>query len=97
MKEMDISEYAYKNGYEKGFSDGKNESIKRGRWIKNYGNNHSKFGCSNCHRTADLSRQSKNFCSYCGSFNGDDNEITEDIIESQKKFMKNLFGYQYAE
>lgn len=31
-----IAEMSYNNGYEKGFADGKNASVKRGRWIVKY-------------------------------------------------------------
>lgn len=31
--QYNIAEMSYNNGYEKGFADGKNESVKRGRWI----------------------------------------------------------------
>ena len=48
-----IAEMAYNNGYEKGFAAGKNESVKRGRWIIKsigHGKNATNWAeCSECH------------------------------------------------
>lgn len=40
--------------------------VKHAYWFKTY-HGGSKYGCSNCFKTADLSKQGKDFCSYCGA------------------------------
>lgn len=50
--QYNIAEMSYKNGYEKGFEDGKNEPVKHGRWIIHH-NGHGKKAltwaeCSEC-------------------------------------------------
>ena len=52
-----IAEMAYNNGYEKGFADGKNEPVKRGRWII-----HSSGKGANATNWAECSE-----CRVCGS------------------------------
>lgn len=52
--QYNIAEMSYNNGYEKGFVDGKRESVKRGRWIIHHeaGGRHSQARswaeCSEC-------------------------------------------------
>ena len=50
--QYNISEMAYKNGYEKGLAEGKREHVKYGRWIiksRGYGNKAMQWAeCSEC-------------------------------------------------
>lgn len=50
--QYNIAEMSYNNGYKKGFADGKNESVKRGRWIihsSGHGKNATNWAeCSEC-------------------------------------------------
>jgi hypothetical protein len=44
-----ISEMSYKNGYAKGYEDGKNDSRKNGYWVKRTHSGVSWHECSECH------------------------------------------------
>lgn len=43
-----ISEMSYKNGYEKGYADGKNDYRKTGYWVKRTHSGVSWYECSEC-------------------------------------------------
>jgi hypothetical protein len=68
MKTMDATELAYKNGYDKGYEDGKNDAVKHGRWIDD-------TFCSNCGGYSEneygriILSGDKNYCPNCGSKN----------------------------
>ena len=48
MKQHDITEQAYKNGYNKGYEDGKKDAVKHGRWIFGTANRRDWMKCSVC-------------------------------------------------
>lgn len=57
MNEHDMTEQAYKNGYDRGYEDGKRDALKHGRW--RFRRNWDFFVCSEC------SCESSNHSSYC--------------------------------
>ena len=83
MKEYEATELAYKNGYAKGYEDGKMDARKKGVWIANQVEVFSPLTeepylldvlqCSVCGEYFDVS-EARNFCPNCGAkMDGDGN------------------------
>lgn len=75
MKQHDITEQAYKNGYNKGYEDGKKDAVKHGEWIEDYETFVDDSGretypvqtgyvCSECEKDGDVNWR---FCPKCGA------------------------------
>ena len=65
MKTYEATEQAYKNGYERGYKDGKSAAVKRGRWRwRKYGGSH--FYCSECEIGVPFSYTAHKYCPNCG-------------------------------
>ena len=69
----DATEQAYKNGYTKGYEEGKSASVVHAKWgAPKLINGHWYRTCSNClyssaHGAADNKEFKTNFCSNCGA------------------------------
>ena len=73
MNEHDIAEQAYKNGYDKGYEDGKRDAVKHGRWIETTSplGLFKKVRCNQCGCHKDFKQ---NYCPNCGArMDGDGN------------------------
>ena len=69
MNEHDMTEQAYKNGYDKGYEDGKRDAVKHGRWEEG-------CWCSVCHKFSMNAyiKEYANYCPNCGArMDGDGN------------------------
>lgn len=73
MKQHDITEQAYKNGYNKGYEDGKKDAVKHGRWFRTGAENvygGIEIQCSECGHTfmtSPMHIEEEHFCCKCGS------------------------------
>ena len=68
MKTHDATEAAYKNGYAKGFEDGKKEAVKRGRWEHLGGDEWCCTECGNVITTeGSWEKPTKKYCNECGA------------------------------
>lgn len=94
MNQRDITEQAYKNGYAKGYEDGKRDAVNHGQWEKpdKFGMNH-KFNnlgvvCSHCCSWSDNKRK---FCPECGA-KMDLPNITDQTAKALEKMGKKAHG-----
>ena len=75
MNEHDMTEQAYKNGYDKGYEDGKRDTVKHGKWERN---ENGKIVCSVCKNEPLLDDfghwEMSPYCPHCGArMDGDGN------------------------
>lgn len=66
MKQHDITEQAYKNGYAKGYEDGKKDAVKHGRWVFGTANHHEWMKCSECLKSQ-TPTGAFTYCPNCGA------------------------------
>ena len=69
MKTYDATEQAYKNGYAKGYEDGKRDAVKHGRWIRVPSSDMmtgKAYKCSECNKMRYGSFM-PNYCQNCGA------------------------------
>ena len=65
MNEHDIAELSYKNGYDQGYKDGQQSTIKRGQWLINCDGYYPY--CSEC-KTEPISGIMTDYCPTCGAY-----------------------------
>lgn len=67
----DATEQAYKNGYAKGYEDGKaSVEVKHGRWIEHYAYECWHYDCPFCddgYATKERDNTPPNYCQNCGA------------------------------
>ena len=78
MDKYTIDETQYKNGYRKGYEDGKRDAVKHGRWDHHASMVRTPFAMNyDCSVCGNESAETTNYCPNCGAImNGGKSEQT---------------------
>ena len=67
MNEHDATEQSYRNGYEKGYAEGKRDAVKKGRWGKVYTCHGERLWGYSCDQCKAENGKKSNYCPHCGA------------------------------